>query len=106
VYLAPLYDVTTSDFRQVGARRNFIAQVQNKKSKTVETRKEIKKKKVLSKFNMQEESTATTSTLATEEAESIGPLPINALEAHGVASGLFCLFILQLSKAHLDFLKD
>ena len=36
---------------------------------------------------MQEESTATTSTLATEEAESIGPLPINALEAHGVASG-------------------
>ena len=36
---------------------------------------------------MQEESTATTSTLATEEAESIGPLPIAALEAHGVASG-------------------
>ena len=42
---------------------------------------------------MQEESTATTSTLATEEAESIGPLPINALEAHGVASGLFVCFI-------------
>ena len=36
---------------------------------------------------MQEESTATTSTLATEEAESIGPLPVSALEAHGVASG-------------------
>ena len=36
---------------------------------------------------MQEESTATTSTVATEEAEAIGPLPVNALEAHGVASG-------------------
>ena len=44
-YLAALYDVTTSDFRQVGARRNFITQVQNKKSKAVTGSKQENKLK-------------------------------------------------------------
>ena len=36
---------------------------------------------------MQQEQSVASTTAATEEAEAIGPLPVNALEAHGVSSG-------------------
>ena len=36
---------------------------------------------------MQEEASTSSTAAVTEEAETVGPLPINALEAHGVNSG-------------------
>ena len=75
-----------TSLRQISDKLERV-EISSHKFKTKSQKRSKQEKKVLSKFNMQEESTATTSTLATEEAESIGPLPINALEAHGVASG-------------------